>query len=643
MASLPTASERRLEPSLGIARGRVLTRDPLRVALVAVFLCMSAFYLWRTNSAVPLSLDGTARNQYNQLAEAFLHLHLWIAHLPASVLGPEPLNPARRPEFLNFDYGEDALYHGGIYITWGPTPVLVLLVPLQFLGFEPSASVVMAFFTIVGLGFALAALRVSLKLFAGTPLWMSTLAAITLACASVTPYILSVSGVYHEAIAGGYCFTMAGIWLAIGALVQRRVSSVRLVLMSLCFGLAAGARPTLGLTALLLIPVYASLRASQSRRRLLITLVVPVGICFLLLGAYNAARFGSPLEIGTKYQLNGGTFQAHWGSLAYVPVGVWSYLVTPPRLNAIFPFVSMVVPPASYPLALPAHYSPAPEQTAGLIPMTPIAIFIVALPWMWRRRPRLLGPLGPLLSVMAGVGMGIMLFLSYEFFGTTERYEVDYMTLLLFGAVLLWLALASNGRHRRSIRLGGGLLAVWSCVCGMALAYQGLQVHPDIWRKLVDVGSPVSSAIATVAGHPILAEVYTPNVRSQTPESYGNIGTDVTGIALSARNQADLTIVSPNSSEITVVAKMSPGPGLTSGTPLEARLRGPGLTSVGYRVPSGGGTARLTVHLTKGVNRFVLGVASGVEDWEASALPPPQPESQAAMLLLASNLHLANG
>jgi hypothetical protein len=627
-----------------MTRVRALMVDPIDLTLAAVFVCMSALYVWRTNTAIPLALHGGARNQYNELADAFLHFHLWIARLPATVLGPEPLNPARRPAFLDYYYGEDALYRGAIYIPWGPTPVLILLIPLHLLGFEPSASVVMAPLTIAGLGFALAALRASVRLLGDVPLWMCALAAATLACASVVPYILGVSEVYHEAIAGGYCFTMAGLWLAVSAVVERRASLARLALMSLCFGLAAGSRPTLGLAALIIVPVYAALKLTRPRRELLIALAAPVGACFLLFAAYNDARFGSVVEIGTKYQLNAG-YRAHWGSPGYVPIGVWSYLLTPPRLSAVFPFLAMAAPPLSYPLSLPAHYAPASEPTSGLMLMAPIAILVVALPWIWRRRPELLGALAPLLLAMACAGVGILLFLSYEFFATTERYEVDFATLFVFGSLIVWLALGSKSRvrHRRLAQIGGGALATWSCVAGLAFCYQGLENQPATLHTLVDLGSPLSTAIATAAGHPILAEVHTPSVMTEAPETYGSLGTSVTGFSLSAGDDAELTIVSPDSRDVTLVADIVPGPALSSGATLEARVDGPGSTSHDYRLPSGASEARMVVHLARGVSRLALSAISTEGVGDALTVPRLASGAQVPELMSVSGLHLAGG
>jgi hypothetical protein len=645
MARPLTSSTVRLQPlARQTARARAFTRDRASLVLVAVFLCMSVVYVWMAAESYPLALHGSSAGQYNALADAFLHLRLWIARFPGALLGPEPLNPALKPAVLN-TYGDDSLYRDHLYLSWGPAPVLVLLVPLHLLGYEPSGSVIIAPFAIVGLGFALAALRVSLKLIAEVPLWMCTLAAVTLACASVMPELLRGSEVYHEAIAGGYCFTMAGIWLAASAIVDRRASLLRLGVMSLCFGLATGSRPTLGLTVLVLVPVFASLKSTRPRRGLLVALTAPVGACLLLLAVYNYARYGNPLEIGTRYQI-GSLFHAHLGEVDYVPIGMWSYVLTPPRLGAVFPFLSVAAPQLSYPLNLPVHYAGYSEKTGGLLPMTPIVIFLVALPWMWRRRPALLGSLGPLLLAMASAGVGILLILSYELYVTSERYEADYATLLVFGALVVWLALSAHtrGSRQRVIRVGGGLLAVWSCMTGAAVGSQGLQKHARTWRTLVSLGSPLSTAIVAVGGHPILAEVYAANVLAETRESYSldTAASNISAFWLGAGEQATLTVVSPDSRNVTLIADVRAGSALSADARLEARISGPGPSSHIYQLPAGSGEVGMVVHLARGVNQLALSPVSVAEGGNGSRVQPPVSEP-GSPLMLVSDPHLAGG
>jgi hypothetical protein len=561
-------------------------------------------------------------------------LNPYIGYDKATEIVKKAPPPGRSLREVALEEGVDALYGHYLYLEWGPAPVLVWLVPLHLLGFEPSASVISTPFAIVGLGFALATLRIVLRRIGSVRLWMCILAALTLTCASVMPYIVRFPLVYHEAVAAGYCFAMVGIWFAVSAVVDHRDSLKRLIPMGVCFGLTAASRPTLGITGLLLIPLYMSLRSMRPRHRLLAALAVPFGVCMLLLAAYNVARFGNPVEFGTKYQITGvSTYTAHFGELSFLPPGLWAYLFSPPRLSVLFPFLLINYPQVSYPLGLPAHYISISEETGGLLTMTPIAVFLVALPWVWRRRPASLGPLAPLLLTMAGAGLACMAFLAYEFYTTSERYETDYMTLLLFGGVTAWLILSGDDRirARRLIRIGGGVLAVWGCLTGMAISYEEIERHAGTWRTLVNLSSPLSTAIATVAGHPVLAEVFTPELE-RSPPSYSNIGTEATGFSLAAGAEADLTIVSPDSRASALVANTAASPASGAGVPLEVRLDGPGNVSHVYRLPGGGGRGRIPIRLNRGVNQLVLSPVVGAVS---------RPESGSQPIMTFTNFTLA--
>ncbi len=506
-------SGRRLSRVPIVVGTRIARWDSIDLALGGIFLLTAIFYLWTAATSQPLTLHGGPTDRYNLLASAFLHLHLSIGHAPAELLHlKDPYNPeehnllARGPTDAT-SIGDDVLYHGYLYFLWGPAPALVLLVPLHLLGFEPSASVTVSVFAIAGLGFALAALRVLLRQIGDEILWMCVLAGLAVAFSSVIPFILRTPSVTEDTIAGGYCFTMAGIWLALSAIVDRRASLGRLTLMSLCFGLAALSRPALGLTALILVPVYTSLRSDRSHRELLVTLAGPVGACCLLLLAYNQARFHQPLEFGARYQLSGyDSRTAPFDHLGYVLPGAWLYLTSLPQLSSVFPFVLLTPPSVSFPGGLAA-----PEMTGGLLPMTPIVVFLAALPWLWRRREAPLGTLAGALIILAGVGIVIVLLPSYQFFASTERYEVEFSTLFVLGGLAGWLALSTGPRsyRRQLVRVGGGILVAWGCFTGWAISFIGygnfLAVeHPGTWATLEKLSSPLSSAIATTGGHALL-------------------------------------------------------------------------------------------------------------------------------------------
>jgi hypothetical protein len=613
---------------------RSLLQDRTRLGLLVVFLIVSLTYAWRATVAVPLALHGAQLIPYNELADALLHFHLWVAHLPAHPLSGEPLDPRLRPAVVA-RYRDFALNGRYVYLTWGPAPVLVLLVPLHILGFEPSESVIILPFVIAGLGCTLAALRVIIRQVGTIPLWMTMLAGFALAYSSIAFYLVRHATVYFEAVAGGYCFAMAGAWLALSVVAARRASLWRLALMSLCFGLAIASRPTLGVTVVVPVAVYASLRSTRQPRGWVAALVLPIAVCLVLLAGYDQARFGDPLQYGTQYQLNGQYHTAHWGSPGYVIPGLWSYLITPPHPSILFPFLYITNPLLSYPLSLPAHYTATSEETGGLLAMSPIVIFLMALPWIRRRRPALLGPLATPLVAIAGAGVACLLFISYEFFGTTERYAGDYASLLLLGAVAAWLALARAPRSGRRwlIMALGTVLATWSCLTGLAIGGEELQRDPSALTAATDIGSPLSTAIAELVGHPVLAEIVTPNAGGR-PETTTNLETNITSFWLTAYDRAEISVVSPDAREVVLAFRTTAGPALTRGVRPAVALREPDGPLV-FRPPLNRAETRIQIHLHRGVNHFALAPLTVTPSNVAT-----EPEPLSDVVLKVEELHM---
>jgi hypothetical protein len=609
-----------LSSRLPIIRARSV--DRLSLTLGVVFALSVIFYLWIAETSGPFSLhDGTA-DRYNLLASAFLHLRLSVGPEPAILRHFE--NPAD-PDFIGRaiqylhpanDAGainDDAMYHGQLYFLWGPAPALVLLVPLHLLGFEPTASVTIFILGIVGLGFTLATLRLILRQIGGsTPIWMCLLSGFAVSLCSVVPFLLRTPVVTTDTLAGGYCFSMIGVWLAVSAIVRRKASRASLILMSLCFGLAANSRPDLWLTPLILIPVYLSLRSSHSRRFLLTWLLIPVGVCFVLFIAYNQARFHEPFEIGSRYQLSVSEAAKPLARLSFVLPGVGFYALAPPRFEALFPFIRLLAPAASPPPGVGG-----PELTGGLLPFTPIIAFVVALPWLWRRRPAVLGRLAAPLIVMAGAGILIPALPSYEYYVSTERYETDFATLLVLGGLAAWLALSKElaGPRRRLLQVAGGLLAVWGCVTGIAISFYGSSTElattePGTWRALQNIGSPISTALVALVGHPVLGEIQAKNAGINRTEAHEALSTSISYFSLSPAEHAKFTIVAPNAGRATLTAAVH----LESGGSYGVRLDGPGQASASYSLGAGGSLLEMPVTLGRGLNRLTFSpIASPAE------------------------------
>jgi hypothetical protein len=384
--------------------------------------------------------------------------------------------------------------------------------------------------------------------------------------------------------------------------------------MSLCFGLAAGSRPPLLATALLIVPVYQAVRDTRPHRSLLTALVGPCVVCLGLLLAYNYARFGNPLEVGQSYQLAGPGHNpktVRYGRVAWVLPNLWQYGIAPPRPLISFPFVALTPPPVTYPLGYPSGYLP-PEITGGLLSMTPLLLFALALPWLRRRRPQTVEPLGTPMLFAAGAGLLAILFLSYELMSSTERYEVDFAALLLFASLTAWFALSLGppGWKRRAVRVFGAVLALWGCLAGLAISFTGFQNllfanHPGTFRALENATSPISTAIAMLAGRPILAGAEAPYVAKVSPIRLTSAGAGAVHMALPAGTDARLTIVSPSRRKAAIVARMEPGPALRSRASLSVQVTDASREPHAYPIVSAG-LIRLPVELNKGLNRVLL-------------------------------------
>jgi hypothetical protein len=538
---------------------------------------------------------------------------------------------------LYHDYFDFASYHGHFYLTWGPAPALVLAVPLHLLGLAASSSLTVALFAIAGLAFALATLRVLLREFDAMPLWMGILAAAALVCSTTVPFLLRRPAVYEEAIAPGYCFVMAGTYLAVRTIARRRASLGLLALMSLCFGLAAGSRPPLAATGLLVVPVYLALRSTRPRRGLLAALAGPFGACVVLLLAYNYARFGNALEVGQSHLVALGRLPP-FGKLSYVLPNLWYYGISPPRPTILFPFLALTPPPFTYPLGSPVTENL--EITGGLLPMTPLLLFGFALPWLRLRRPQAVGALASPLLVAAAAGLFALLFVSFQFSGSTERYETDFAGVFLLAALAAWFALSTGAasRRRKAIRILGAAFALWGCLAGVAISFTGYDdllrtEHPGTWTTLEHATSPISTAIAMVAGHPVLARVGAGSVGVRHLR-LTTLGDGVDSVWLPVGTSAQLTIVSPDRREAAIVTTAQIGAALRRGAELSVQVHDASPVTHDFRILSNG-PVRIPIQLDRGLNSLLLTPVATATNPSNPAVP------ESNWLLIVSSLTIA--
>jgi hypothetical protein len=599
---------------------------------------VACFYVWTaTSSANPIEFGGGKTDYYNLQSDAFVHGRLSLLVQPAKELLalPDPYDPAANAQYRLHDL---SLYHDRYYLPWGPTPALTLFIPFRALGLgDMPENLAVVLFSLGGLVFSVLLFRLLLQRFLpGTPAWLEVVAVVALALSNVAPFVLRRPAVYEVAVSAGYFFVFAGLYLLAKGTFAEKPSLPHLGLGSLCLGLAGGCRPHLLLAgcAVALCWWWLAWRKDRATRlRVAAVLGAPLLVCVAALLVYNAARFHSPTEFGQTYQLAGVEVrEKETFELGYVVPGLYYYLVAPARLTLDFPYFQLP-PPPFYPGHVPAGYDGV-EVTGGLLTNVPILIFLLgAVPFVLSRRLRLPTGLGGIATAFVLVGGALVLVLSFAFWGTTMRYEMDFASLFLLAALLVWLAAVAATRQplRRVLAVGGTALVAYGALVGVAISmtgyYDSLRTgSPGTYRALERFFSPLPTVATMIIGRPVLVDV-TNDTGYSAPVTYGTAGAGAASFWLS-RNAATLKVVSPRDGMIDLVATLGRGPSSAKRSRLDVAVDG-------ATAPVSGRVERIPVHVERGLNELSL---RAIETPAPANPPPATPEQFVAVL----GLHAEN-
>ena len=552
-------------------------REPWVLAVGAVVLVAIAFYAWTAATSAPLFPGGDQQDPYNRLVDGFLHGHAYLSVDPPQGLLdlPHPLDPKANQQYVDAQGLRDlSLHDGHLYAYWGAAPAVVAFLPWRVLSVLGVGDLSTAFaallFSTIGLLCAIAVMRMMVRRWLpDTPVWLQAVAAAMLAFGSYAPWLLRRPEVYEVAISAGFCFVWAGL-LCVGASVSReRPRLWLLALGSLFFGLAFASRPPVGVAVAFAVAAGVLMwrRFGVDRVRVALAALAPFGACLVLVAIYNAVRFGSPTDFGVNYLLSGqGVFK--YNSVTYIPANLWYYLIAPLRPRVEFPFLWVNVP-GSVPFSVPKAYD-APEKTAGLLPVIPLLAVLFAGPWVLRGTDR---ALRRILGGLVAAGVVVLLFTAFYYWGGIQRYEMDFAGFLLVPALIVWFVLS----RRRAFAIAGTVLVVWGVISIAAMSMVGSddrlrQRHPGTFASLADFFSPVGTAMANVAGHPILGAVKGDPLAG--PKRYDRLGVDgadaYVGLA-----PVPLNVTSPGNETAAVAMRLRRTQTTPSGAKLVLQVRAP--------------------------------------------------------------------
>jgi len=311
--------------------------------IYAFFITFGTFTTWKAST-----------QYYTLLADAFGKGQLHVDVEPGQALldAKDPYD-SESGRYFNDDVWDLSLYEGKLYLYWGPIPAL-LITPIQLIAKTKVIDMFLVYFFICGVLIFNSLILLKLRQLFFPHISAANVALAIFLVGLILPILwsLNVPDVYEAAIGAGQFFLIGEIYFAIRAF-EKDIQKRFLFLAGLFWACSVGSRainvfPILFVTALTAFWIWKNRVKSIDRNtltQLAASLLTPLALGALLIGWYNYARFGSPLEFGLRYQitiynLNRDmplTFQPD-----YFPLNFYAYLFQPFQFVSKFPFIKPI-------------------------------------------------------------------------------------------------------------------------------------------------------------------------------------------------------------------------------------------------------------------------------------------------------------
>ncbi len=431
--------------------------------------------------------DHVGYRQYIELAEAFANGQLFLDAEPSAALMAmdNPYDTGARAaagvDFL-WDY---AYFNGHYYVYFGVLPVLLYQLPFYLLtGNELPVVVDVAISAAVFCCGAVFLLKKTCdRWYSNTSQGFFLILLLVLLLGSWAVFACAVPGHYGVPIITGLACLVWGLGFWVGATEGDAIRSGWAVAGSAFVALVIACRPQLlagGVLGLVLLAgCFKHMDKRVFARRLALALV-PFVVIFALVGWYNAARFGSPLDFGANYNLTTNDMTHRAFSLDILPFALFTYLIQPPSMVLQYPYMTTTDLAVDY-----YGLNIVEIMWGGIFALTPV-LFVSAL--LLVKRFRLRFARTPLALAVASIAVGFVLVVfDASGAGVLMRYVMDFGFFFAFAAVLciaqLWRvegfeALLVNDRG--ALRYSSvGLLLVAIVVVSFLLQGIWLQVNAE--------------------------------------------------------------------------------------------------------------------------------------------------------------------
>jgi len=479
--------------------------DSMENVIVASLLAtIFLFYLWTASTSYAVGKTSfrfgfDEEDPYNLLSHAMMKgsLSLLIQPDPGLLSLPDPYDPVKNGAYRLNGAHDLSLYRGKFYIYFGPVPAIVMFMPFHLLsGLDMPGNLALVLFCIGGTILTLLIFRVLVgTFFPQLSFWMRLMSISLLCICNMCLYNLRRPLMYEIAIASGFFFLAAALYLLLINYLGCRNSRAQIALASLALGLAAGSRPTMALAGIVLVLYLAHISAAGKGWTALfkrdtalnsLPVLLPFTICIAAICLYNHARFGSITEFGLSWQLTSIRFEdrvaiSHSPELVLRSLGNFFFL--PVAVNGAFPFFH-----CSKYIFLNYH-----ERASGLMTLMPFVIFLLFMPASLAINR--FGEGRKLNAVIAVfTGLGLLLLFSCCFIGFTQRFFNDFMFLLITASLMIFFTIVRNGRYteafRRMLLILMVLTSSYSVLANIAISLEGdsnllSYLNPEIYNSIL--------------------------------------------------------------------------------------------------------------------------------------------------------------
>lgn len=322
---------------------------------LVIFACVAATFMVQGSDKniveYPLTKSVDYYDIYIQNFDAFQKGQLNIDYDPPAGLAElnNPYDYSERQKAGIDDFLWDHAYYNGKYYSYfGAAPLFTNYYPVYWVtGRVPTCDAVIAVNGTLAAFFLIMALLTVIRIYCPDARLLLVVACIIAAGSlSYIPILINYGNMYNVACISAIMFIALSLWSGFTATITKGKARYLLYLLSgISLGLCAGSRPSVALCAAVMLPRFISVIVNQKEKvlsRVLQATSFTVPVLVLVAGVmyYNHARFGSPLDFGSAYQLTVGDMHNSGLSASLLPLSFYYYFLIPANNTDLFPYFS---------------------------------------------------------------------------------------------------------------------------------------------------------------------------------------------------------------------------------------------------------------------------------------------------------------